>query len=214
MAALVVALPRIIIDLLIFTMIHGCDVLQGSCGYWRVVAWLYFTKWYNSFSSFPYVTLVSRWLFLMFYMLIKLVTLVSRWLFLMFYMLIKSYLDNRYQKVDWNKHYSTWDKIRCGVPQGSILGPLLFLIYVNDLPLINKDIKDHEIILYADDTSVIITVPLHMELNTQANLLFYKINTWFQNNLLFLNLEKAFYTDFLPIFQLHEWILFNTITQT
>ena len=117
-----------------------------------------------------------------------------------FYMLIKSYLDNRYQKVDWNKHYSTWDKIRCGVPQGSILGPLLFLIYVNDLPLINKDIKDHEIILYADDTSVIITAPNHMELNTQANLLFYKINTWFQNNLLLLNLDKTLYTDFSPNF--------------
>jgi hypothetical protein len=113
-----------------------------------------------------------------------------------FYKLIKSYLDNRYQKVDWNKHHSTWDKIRCGVPQGSILGPLLFLIYVNDLTLINKDIKDSEMILYADDTSVIITAPNHMVLNTQANQLFYKINTWFQNNLLLLNLDKTLYSDF------------------
>jgi hypothetical protein len=119
-------------------------------------------------------------------------------------MLIKSYLDNRYQKVDWNKHYSTWDKIQCGFPQGLILGSLLFLIYVNDLPLINKDIKDHEIILYVDDTSVIITAPNHMDLNTQANLLFCKMNTWFQNNLLFLNLDKTLYTDFSPNFSIKQ----------
>ena len=82
-----------------------------------------------------------------------------------FHMLIRSYLDNRYQKVGWNKHYSTWDKIQCGVPQGSILGPLLFLIYVNDLPLINKDSNDHNMILYADDTSVVITAPNYIDLN-------------------------------------------------
>jgi len=113
-----------------------------------------------------------------------------------FYMLIRSYLDNRYQKVGWNKHYSTWDKIQCGVPQGSILGPLLFLIYVNDLPLINKDTNDHKMILYADDTSVVITAPNYTDLNIRANLLFHNINTWFQNNLLLLNLDKTLYADF------------------
>jgi hypothetical protein len=112
-----------------------------------------------------------------------------------FYMLIGSYLDNRYQKVDWNEHYSTCDKIQCGVPNRSILGPLLFLIYVNDLPLINKDTNDHKMILYADDTSVIIP-PNHTDLNTQANVLFLNINTWFQNNLLLLNLDKTLYKDF------------------
>ena len=96
----------------------------------------------------------------------------------------------------WNKHYSTWDKIQCGVPQGSILGPLLFLIYVNDLPLINKDSNDHNMILYADDTSVVIIAPNYLDLNIQANLLFRNINVWFQNDLLLLNLDKTLYTDF------------------
>jgi len=45
------------------------------------------------------------------------------------------------------------------------LGPLLFLIYVNDLPLINKDSNDHNMILYADDTSVVITAPNYIDLN-------------------------------------------------
>jgi hypothetical protein len=50
---------------------------------------------------------------------------------------------------------SKWETIKCGVPQGSILGPLFFLFYINDLPkMINKD---SNMVLYADDTSIIIT---------------------------------------------------------
>jgi len=60
--------------------------------------------------------------------------------------------------------------------------------------------KDHEIILYADDTSAIITAPNYSVLNMEANLFFYKINKWFQNNLLFLNLSKTLYTEFSPNF--------------
>jgi len=71
--------------------------------------------------------------------------------------LIESFLTGRYQKVALdnttdNNNSSNWKMIKCGVPQGPILGPLFFLIYINDLPtLINKD---NNMVLFADDTSI------------------------------------------------------------
>jgi len=77
--------------------------------------------------------------------------------------LLKSYLQNRYQKVLITNslfnpnRVSKWTKIKCGVLQDSILGPLLFLLYINDLP---KAVKHNALpILFADDTSILITSP-------------------------------------------------------
>jgi hypothetical protein len=75
------------------------------------------------------------------------------------YKLVRYYLQNRHQRVlvnsDSNKYYSKWEPVTVGVPPGSILGPLLFLLYVNDVPNVISDISKP--ILYADGTSLIIT---------------------------------------------------------
>ena len=68
--------------------------------------------------------------------------------------LMKDFLRKRYQRVVLNVQSSKWASIEAGVPQGLILGPLLFLIYINDLPeSITSNLK-----LFADDTSIFATV--------------------------------------------------------
>jgi hypothetical protein len=75
--------------------------------------------------------------------------------------LMESYLQNKYQRVIINAHNysnghsSKWEKVQHGVPQGSVLGPLLFLIYINDT---SKNVLGKSIpFLFVDDTSFIIT---------------------------------------------------------
>ena len=64
---------------------------------------------------------------------------------------IKSYFSCRQQFVQINQTCSSMQTIKCGVPQGSILGPLFFILYINDLPKASKLTK---LLLFADDTSI------------------------------------------------------------
>jgi hypothetical protein len=113
--------------------------------------------------------------------------------------LINSYLTGRYQRVTLaNRSYSgsksKWEIIKCGVPQDSVLGPLFFLFYINGLPKIQT--KNNNIVLYVDDTSIIITDKNKLKFKINRNQMFKQINMWFNTNLLTLNLKKTQYLEF------------------
>ena len=83
---------------------------------------------------------------------------------------------------------SSTRKITCGVPQGSIIGPLLSIIYMNDLPLF---VKDAEITMYADDTSLLKAFTTINQLQEKLILAFAKVCEWLRNNKLSLNTVKT-----------------------
>ena len=108
------------------------------------------------------------------------------------YDLIKSYLSNRKQCVKSGSHLSVFMDIECGVPQGSILGPLLFLLYVNDLPIA----VDLYSILFADDTCVLSSSKCDRTLILDLNEKLSRLNTWFTSNKLTVNYTKTNYIVF------------------
>ena len=106
---------------------------------------------------------------------------------------LKSYLGDREQFVTVAGKDSTRKSMKFGVPQGSILGPLLFIIYVNDLPQISKLAK---FIMYADDANIIITGNSIDEINEKFNKLSMALLSWVDTNGLKLNLKKTHFMIF------------------
>lgn len=102
--------------------------------------------------------------------------------------LFKSYLNNRVQSVFCNGEYSSQGNIRQGVPQGSILGPTLFLLYINDIVNVSNRCK---YVIFADDTTLIFAeknIPaLHNILKNDLIL----IKQWIKHNKLNLNISKT-----------------------
>jgi hypothetical protein len=92
-----------------------------------------------------------------------------------------------------NNNSSKWEMLKYDLPHCSILGPLFFLIYVNDLPTI---VNKYNMVLCADDTSIIITNSNRRAFNISANQMFQDINTWFNSNLLTLNFTETQYLEF------------------
>ena len=99
----------------------------------------------------------------------------------------QSYLRGRKQFVHINNANSDTLNLKYGVPQGSILGPLLFVIYINDIPNIHKLSK---FILYADDANIIITGSNIHEVQTKFNQLSNLLVDWVSFNSLSLNIKK------------------------
>jgi len=110
----------------------------------------------------------------------------------------KDYLKNRKQYVVYESEKSQELNITCGVPQGSILGPLLFILYINDIV---KSSQLLTFIIFADDTNILYS---HKDLNTAISTLnneLSRIQLWFKCNKLSLNIKK---TNFMYFRNVHS----------
>ena len=116
--------------------------------------------------------------------------------------MLRSFLGDTYQRVlinnssSNNTTFSEWGKIKRGVPQGSILGPLFFLPYMNDLPNIIAD--PLKLVVFADDTSVIIANFNPSKFKDDINSIIDDINDWFRSGSLSLNFDKTYSVQFRP----------------
>ena len=112
--------------------------------------------------------------------------------------LVQSYLTNRVQFVNIRGVQSKTRKIIMGVPQGSILGPLFFLMYINDISNVS-DLFDS--ILYADDTTLTFSPNFPHDANRSSHTInteLHKVNNWFRANKLSLNVSKTNFMIFRP----------------
>ena len=113
--------------------------------------------------------------------------------------LIQDYLSNRTQYVDTLGESSDLEDIIFGVPQGSVLGPLLFLIYMNDIVSCINDKLKIKLVLYADDTNIFVIEESRAVAISKANIILSEINSFMKSNLLHINIEKCCFIHFNPM---------------
>ena len=112
--------------------------------------------------------------------------------------LINDYLSRRTQYVSTLGESSELEDIIYGVPQGSVLGPLLFLIYMNDIVNCVNDKLNIKLVLYADDTNIFVIEESRAAAINKANIVLAKINEFMKSNLLHINIEKCCFIYFNP----------------
>ena len=118
----------------------------------------------------------------------------------------RSYLEQRKQYVSYLGVQSTTQNIEYGVPQGSVLGPLLFILYSNDIP---NSLTYCQAILFADDTTVYLTRDNLQTMHDKVNTDLYTLNDWFRANQLSVNPSKTKYI----LFSKYGNVLTNGILQ-
>ena len=104
------------------------------------------------------------------------------------YKWFESYLTDRTQITSIDNRNSCKKPIPCGVPQGSVLGPLLFLLYINDITSCSDRLKFH---LFADDCNILYANKCQKTLETNVNTELEKLQTWLAANKLTLNSKKS-----------------------
>ena len=110
-------------------------------------------------------------------------------------------MNNRKQYVYINGETSQLKDISCGVPQGSDLGPVLFLIYINDFPNISKVLH---YFLFADDTNIYYEAESPEKLEHVMNKELRELHKWFVVNRLYINIDKTNFIKFHPYKQTIE----------
>ena len=101
---------------------------------------------------------------------------------------IHSYLTDRKQRVEVNGAFSEWQEKKLGVPQGSVLGPLLFNIFINDLFYL---LKDTDVCNYADDTTIYVCDNQLEKIQNWLEQDALKLSGWFRENYMKLNDDKC-----------------------
>ena len=109
--------------------------------------------------------------------------------------ILKSYLQKRTQQTKYNDNISDECLVEYGVPQGSVLGPLLFLIYINDL--VNST-RLGQFVLFADDTNIFVVGKDENEVYSKANIVLGKVCEYLYDNQLHINKEKTCFMHFHP----------------
>ena len=101
---------------------------------------------------------------------------------------IKSYLKNRKQRTKFKKFLSEEHVIASGIPQGSIIGPLLFICFTNDLA---EDFKDTKIVSYADDSQIVVDAKTLTQLKTKIEKVISIAQNWYESNSMKNNITKT-----------------------